>query len=181
MEIILTFEGHIPSGKSKEKVCAMRRSFHSQLSKLWGKHPFDSLVGNGRSSTPEGEPRYIRKIGDREFAPFYGESVGIAVDLDILLLTGVHGQKPVIYAGDLDNRFKRIIDALRAPQSENEITKGSPLTRQFTLLEDDNVVAKISARLGSNLRCDDPKLSLAIITVRPIAWRADLKNMAMLF
>lgn len=160
----------------------MRRSFSAQLEKIWGKAPFETLKNWEDTAFAAGAPKFTRMMHDQTFVPFYGRDVGVGVELDITLLTGMPIRKPVISAGDLDNRVKRIIDALRIPNGQGEMYgKLLPGGRHYCLIEDDNAVLSLGARLGPYLGSDDPAVSFAIVRVRPMAMRVTLNNLAMLF
>ncbi|MGV8831687.1 MAG: hypothetical protein ACOH2N_06910 [Devosia sp.] len=183
MELILTFEGRIPAQRSDLGVIwTMRRSFSTQLQKVWGKEPFGILKKWEDSEFAAGAPKFTRSNGDQTFVPIYGRDVGVGVDLDITLLTGMPQQKAILSAGDLDNRIKRVVDALRVPKGHGEMAKDLPSGgRWYCLLEDDNAVLSISTRLGAYLGSDDPSVSFAIVKVKPIAMTVNIGNLAMLF
>ena len=131
MEIILTYEGKIPSkAKDKEAVWEMRRSFHSQLRKLWGKPPFDVVEKIEQKVIATGKDDFRITHRDQQFVPLYGEKIGVGVELEIRLLTTHPDRKAVISAGDLDNRVKRIIDALQAPTQVGELLDNMPVDQR---------------------------------------------------
>ncbi|WP_224705097.1 hypothetical protein [Devosia aquimaris] len=183
MEIILTFEGRIPAQRSDMGlIWEMRSAFSEQLRKVWGKAPFDVLKRWEDTNFSAGAPKFIRSTGGHTFVPIYARSVGVGVDLDITLLTGMPDQKPVLSAGDLDNRIKRIIDGLRIPKGHGELlAELPPAGRWYCLLEDDDAVLSLQARLGAYLGSDDPSVSFAVIRVRPHAIAVTQSNLAMLF
>ncbi len=183
MEFVLTYKGRIPAKASNRDVMwDMRRSFDRQLRKLWGKPPFTILAEWEASDFAGGAPNFLIKRGTQTFVPLYGMNVGVGVSLDIKLLTGLPERKPVISAGDLDNRIKRIIDALRAAANNDELAEDlPPASRWHCLMDDDSSVLSLTASLGPYLGCDDPAESFAVITVRPIAARVSISNLEMLF
>jgi len=156
----------------------MRKSFHQQLSKLWGKEPFSVLKDWEK---PGYGPDTIQDLSGTNFLPYYGRTIGIGVELDIRLLTGMPNKTSIIKSGDLDNRVKRIIDALRIPKP-NEMQKGniSELNRCYCLLEDDDAVVAIRAKLGTYLSSDDPIVSFVYIIVKPMPLRVTVDNISML-
>jgi hypothetical protein len=167
--------------KDKEAVWDIRRAFDSQLSKLWGKEPFGILKDWEDSNFSAGAPNFLRKSNGQTFVPFYGRDVGIGVKLEITLLTGMPSQKRVLEAGDLDNRIKRLIDALRVPKGHGEMSANLvPDSRWYCLIEDDNVVTEIKANLGTYLASDDASEAFAFIKIRPSALRVTTSNLEML-
>jgi hypothetical protein len=183
LEIVLTYRGRIPSkSSSKAAIWDMRRSFDRQLRKLWGKQPFDVLKKWEDSNFAAGAPEFRLRQGTQLFVPLYGSAIGVGVELDIRLLTGMPEQKAVITAGDLDNRIKRLIDALQAPAQLGEhVDDLEPDQRWHCLVDNDSAVLGLTAKLGAYLDSDDPSESFATIVVRPIPLRVSLANMSMLY
>lgn len=182
MEIVLTYRGRIPAKRSdRESVWAMRREFHTQLEKLWGREPFDVLKRWEDSGFAAGAPRFTSSWRDQTFVPFLGRDLGVGADLEITLLSGHPRQKRVLSAGDLDNRVKRLVDALRVPHGDSEMAEALPPGgRWYCLLQDDDVVTAVSAKLGTYLASDDPSESFAFIRVRPTGLRVSTSNLGML-
>jgi hypothetical protein len=182
MEIVLTYEGRIPSKRTDlSAVWDMRTAFHHQLRKLWGKVPFDILKEWEDSNFAAQAPNFLKVVGDHTFVPLYGEKIRVGVDLDIRLLTGLPEKKNVITAGDLDNRIKRIIDALQAPTQPGEMLPNMPAIRRWhCLVENDSSVLALKATLGSYLGNDDPSVAFVTIVVRPIAMAVTFENLPML-
>ena len=182
MELVLTYEGRIPAQRSDlEVIWDIRKSFDRQLRKVWGKAPF-AVLKEWEEGTGSKPPQFTRQQGGHTFVPLYGKDVGVGVDLNITLLTGMPPQQAIINAGDLDNRIKRLIDGLRAPKDKGEMSKNLPATgRWHCLVEDDSAVLGLQARLGAYLGNDDPAISFAIVRVRPVAMRVTMDNLEMLF
>ncbi len=175
MEIILTYRGKIPAKRSNlTAIWDMRKEFHSQLIKLWGRQPFDVLK-------EWNETDFAKTIYGQKFIPLYGRKVGIGVSLDIKLLTGMPIQKSILEAGDLDNRIKRIIDGLRAPAQKGELLTSREQATWHCLMDDDNAVINLNASMGTFLASDDPSESFAFIRVRPVALNVNVDNISMLF
>ncbi len=183
MELVLTYEGHIPSkGSSNAAVWRMRTCFDQQLRKVWGKPPFEVLKKWEDSNFAANAPKFTRVLGGHTFVPFYGADVGIGIDLDIRLLTGMPDKKAILSAGDLDNRVKRIIDALQIPTQKGELIADlQPAGRFHCLVENDSAVLSLKASLGVYLGSDDPAISFATIVIRPVAMKVTQSNLEMLF
>ena len=125
---------------------AMRRGFHKQLRHLWRTNRFLSTY----KRSPKGDvaDRSLREAGalfdydenDKiplaeflagqyskfgyRFVPLVRDEIALLCSLDILFLRR-HEPGCVIQAGDIDNRIKTLIDALRAPNSPNELVDGT--------------------------------------------------------
>lgn len=182
VDIYLTYRGQIPSkASSLDAVWNMRKSFHRQLETLWGKEPFAVLKRWEDSNFAAQAPNFLRSIGDQVFVPFYGEAVGVGVRLEIKLLTGLP-QQAVISSGDLDNRVKRIIDALRAPTQKGEIVANlEPNSRWYCVMDDDSSVKEVTASLAPYLDSNDPSESFVFVRVRTSPTAVTFANVAMLF
>ena len=141
-----------PRSKHKHDI---RRYLHKQLVKLWHtKYPLKGYIDPPESGWPQytlvdqdGSPLrpYIERMADqyqmggKKFVPIVRREWALTCALDILILRRDHF--PVINSGDLDNRIKTLLDALRIPQV-GQFCEGDeePL---FCLLEDDKLVAEI--------------------------------------
>lgn len=145
---------------------SIRRSFHHQLKELWRTHNFLSKkmidVDNPLISRPISDQNAYWG-GDKEDAlpfaeyvarrnvelgyrwvPLVCEEFSLLCSLRILFLRrDIPGS--LLTAGDIDNRIKTIIDALRRPRSPNELVQAdqTPCSDEnpfFCLLEDDKQV-----------------------------------------
>jgi len=142
MRFRLTYEGILyasqnTSDKKKHKHC-IRKSFHPQLKNMWENHPLLSVLKVAGTleenfdmmSTPSDffarlapEKNQLRPLNrviseyscfwrdDYKFVPLVCKCFRLQCSFDILLLTGTRPGPPT---GDLDNRVKTLVDALRA-------------------------------------------------------------------
>ena len=181
MTIRLTYRGELPTARNRDLTWKMRCAFHTQLKRLWGQYPFDVLAEWEKS--PESQMNsFIYDVGAVKFVPFFGKSVGVGVDLDILILTGSHPNESIIVKGDIDNRFKRIIDALRcvSPGKIDELSDNIEIpSRCYCLCQDDNIIRRVSAEVGVLLDSSGPKDSLVVVTVKPYVIRAMIDTFQM--
>jgi hypothetical protein len=88
------------------------------------------------------------------FVPLIRSELSLICSLNILFLRrDIPGS--VVSAGDLDNRIKTLIDALRRPQSANELrgneTPGDGEDPFYCLLEDDKLVTQLSVETDTLL------------------------------
>jgi hypothetical protein len=152
MEFRLIYEGQLPSNGSPEVKHAIRKQFHRQLAELWQKHRTLQLAQERVSIGHGGVGTFLNKLArkfDRwgfRFVPLINEAFGMVCELDILFLRrGVPG-KLIMPGGDIDNRIKTLLDALRIPNNGHEV-KGSPEPNEepfFCLLEDDALVTRVN-------------------------------------
>ena len=98
------------------------------------------------------------KLGYR-FVPLVTEYFDLLCSLHILFLRhDVPGS--AIQAGDIDNRIKTLIDALRVPHNQAELVRNDACPRDdedpfFCLLEDDNQVSGFSVETDTLLEPPD--------------------------
>jgi len=158
---------------------AIRREFHGQLKQLWQINQFlrdTTKDGGGPDTTKpvaktldtmmwgEGEPvplkewlarRYVRN-GYR-FVPLVCRDHSLYCSLHVLFL---RREEPgaLLHGGDLDNRIKTLIDALRLPADGGELkgneTPGPGEDPFFCLLDDDRAVTSLAVE--TDLLLDPP-------------------------
>lgn len=155
MEFTLYYRGELhPNGSAKEKH-QIRKILHIQLSRLWEQIPLadhkkyflqpcvpNSDVGN------TGDCSVIRQLGKFTFAPLVCEKLHFIGELDITLLRPEPPGTILVQSGDIDNRLKTLLDALKIPSEPNALPDGTvPQDNEepfFCLLEDDKLVTRIS-------------------------------------
>lgn len=151
MEFHLVYQGKLPAAgqsntRSREKH-EIRKVFHKQLAQLWRTQPFLLQFARGQVSDTKPHPladRYAR-CGYR-FMPLVSEWFMVACALDILFLRRDGPGALVRSGGDIDNRLKVLFDALRMPQTCDEVGGDSPASDEdpfFCLLEDDKLISKV--------------------------------------
>ena len=207
MQFRLLYKGKLPSqsqrgiGKQKHKI---RKELHKQLLYLWKTHPFltdyylgfppPSLVSKTLVSAPApGEPQrsWVDTAADLyancgyRFMPLVGQTFrdDIACALDILVLRRDHpggSVKSGAGGGDIDNRIKVLLDALRMPQRCDELSGESPGPGEdpfFCLLEDDGLITELRITSDHLLTPLEPKEHQndvhLVIHVKTIVTRGD--------
>ena len=158
MEFRLLYQGKLLSdGDSKHKH-EVRRHFHPQLRKLWESNPFLASMMDREFSVLEkdffglGFPKSWSlsmyadsfKAGSFRFVPLISRYFATACSLNIQLLKP-EGSNPLIsQSGDIDNRIKTLLDALRIPKLGQEMQQIRPAPEEdpfFCLLEDDSLIS----------------------------------------
>jgi hypothetical protein len=138
MEFRLTYEGPLyatqrePTGGQTDKKADhkhhIRRVFHNQLKRLWEITPFllkGERTGGSELLIAGGPPPKIENMQSLaakyslygfNFVPLVTQELGLICALDILFL---RPDKPggVVWAGDIDNRLKTLLDSLRLPEA----------------------------------------------------------------
>ena len=176
----------------------IRRVFHRQLKQLWQSNQFlrehklpsgqpnpgrpiaDDAAYYGRS---ELELSMLEVIADKHrnfgyrFVPLVRKDWSLLCSLNVLFLRRDFPGS-VIQAGDIDNRLKTLIDALRLPVHKQELAGNEvPLDDEdpfFVLMEDDNLVSHFSVEADTLLEppkdgtLDKHKVHLVVeVDVRP--------------
>lgn len=148
---------------------SIRREFHKQLEHHWSSNWFLSSTRvyakdygatisasenaarwgageNERVSLVEAVAHNHQRYG-HSFIPLVRREWRLTCSLEFLFLR--HDPPgSVVRAGDLDNRVKTLIDALRMPSSANEMDLSEPLSSSelpfYCLLEDDDLISGLS-------------------------------------
>ncbi|HEY1142512.1 MAG TPA: hypothetical protein VGE68_00605 [Sphingomicrobium sp.] len=135
---------------------AIRAEFHHQLKELWRVNP--ALKGEGLmqftldDGTELNPTRLKEDLANKHqhygkrFVPLVTEELDLLCSLDILFL---RRDRPggTVYAGDLDNRIKTLIDCLRIPEAGegySDLELGPDYDPFFVLLEEDKLLTKVS-------------------------------------
>ena len=148
MYFTLYYRGDLKSNGSPTHKHEIRRQIHAQLKDLWEQRP---LVDSRRlldAPSQVGDASLIRAKHGFNFAPLIAESVGLVGELEILLLWPSSPGSIITSGGDIDNRIKTLLDALKVPGEPSALpTKTVPQLGEdpfFCLLEDDSLITRIS-------------------------------------
>lgn len=151
MEFTLYYRGDLKSNRGPEDKHRLRCHFHAQLKELWRQKPlceYRDLLALPGATPPEENLSVIRPINGFNFAPLVSERIHFIAELDILLLRPEPPGAIITRGGDIDNRIKTLLDALKVPSEPNALPKGAAPTADenpfFCLLEDDNLITKVS-------------------------------------
>ena len=183
MELTLTYRGPLPSGQAKNKKArnhrngvklTMREHFHAQL--MYSEYcRTASQVGAGtfllNQIKPDQFPSSWSAVRVPKvkvlFAPLVITSLYLKLvcELDIEILSRDEPGS-IVHSGDLDNRLKVLIDALRMPlPNENSIYTPPENKVCFCLLEDDKLITRFQAKTSRLLRPLSDKESLEDVEV----------------
>ena len=171
MEFRLTYEDPIHAASTRsprtDNKHTLRRAFHKQLKQLWETHPYLKVAWLSRRREGRVLPGvllkdHLAKQYDRlgyNFVPLVTESLSLWCSLDILFLRpSMPGE--IMKSGDLDNRLKIIFDALRLPDSLDELGSAqAPLEDEkpfFCLLQDDKLISRVSVETDTLLEPTSP-------------------------
>jgi hypothetical protein len=153
MEFTLFYEGKLltTTKARSEKKQSLRRHFHSQLKLLWQQPPL--LIND----VPlwDKKVKLIYKIGKFRFVPLVNRRIHMIAEIDVTML---RPEEPgsIIKSGDIDNRLKTLIDALKMPLQPNALPPDDkPQDDEdpfFCLLEDDSLITKVSVNTAQLLQ-----------------------------
>jgi hypothetical protein len=154
MNFRLIYQGRLPAvsrndtrAQDKHRI---RKALHPQLRELWKADRY--LNGYFMRAEEKGCLRY-QMLADQyarcgyRFLPLVGADAGDeACALDILFLRRDQPGDLVRHGGDIDNRMKVLLDALRMPEECQEVCGELPTEDQdpfFCLLRDDKLITEL--------------------------------------
>ena len=141
MEFRLTYEGPLKANGDLRAKHLIRQQFHQQLSELWKTH---GILRPLRES----ESRFKTLIDPRygfNFVPLVRDKFSLGCGFDILFLRR-EAPGAVLHGGDLDNRIKTLIDALKMPENVGELRGIEPLDGEdpfFCVMEKDSLLCDL--------------------------------------
>ena len=106
------------------------------------------------------ENSIVTCVNNITFSSLISSKQHLVAELHITLLRPEAPGQIITQSGDIDNRLKTLLDALRIPKNTQEIPKGyRPQSNEIPvfhcLLEDDNLITKISVETDRLL--ENPK------------------------
>lgn len=180
MRFTLFYDDEIPSKGNAAEKHAIRRRFHTQLKDLWTRPPLSGCTRLLDPSSAVGELSLLREIRAFRFAPLVSEHVGLVAELDVLLLWKARPGSIITTGGDIDNRLKTLLDALKVPAEKKDLsdamTPQAGETPFFCVLADDRLVTRLNVETDRLL--DPSRLNsdaVAIIRVETKQFRQDLR------
>jgi hypothetical protein len=195
----LTYEGPLFASRNADKPARakhkqdIRRVFHRQLKELWMHTPHLAATPHPQTGFLPQLPdltfgeifpiEYSRakhlaerfKCGDYNLVPLVTEDLSLICGLDILLLRpGAPGT--ILSSGDIDNRIKTLIDALKIPLEKDELGGHVPQDGEdpfYGLLQNDVLINHLAVEtdrllspLANNLDENDARV-IVTVKVRP--------------
>jgi hypothetical protein len=121
MQFRLLYEGPIAPRQriNVGDVHKIRMALHPQLKALWGYKPLSDTAHYRLRETPgpAGEIAILERSNNVLFAPLVTQKNNLACELSIALLRQQPPGKLLGEGGDIDNRLKTLLDALRMPNT----------------------------------------------------------------
>jgi hypothetical protein len=152
MRFTLTYIGELPATGNRRSsnpapklpiIWAIRNDLATQLEGVFLRHPAISGVGSIHSRAAFNTLRVPVVRSGFGFLPLVRPDLETVCDLKIKMLVNHEVGSVVTQAGDLDNRIKTLLDALRLPK-DNEFFGNSPTVDPCPcLLHDDAMVVDL--------------------------------------
>jgi hypothetical protein len=200
LQFRLTYEGELlPSFNNTKRgghKHFVRRKFHPQLRRLWEitpslsemQFPLDENILTVRAPLAPRMAEHLastRLLGGYRFVPLVTEELALWCGLDILFLRPGRAGR-ILSAGDIDNRIKTIVDALKRPTNLEEIGNSSPGYAEdpfYCLLDDDSHVAQLAVEtdellepVGGGIPSARDARIVITVTLRPAV--VSMRNLA---
>jgi hypothetical protein len=147
VDFTLYYRGSLwANGKPKHKH-ELRQHFHKQIKELWGQPPLNEHLhlidptyeppqtrGAIIVTATVEKPSVVCPVGAYNFASIVSSKIDLVADLSITLLRPGAPGEIVTKGGDLDNRIKTLLDALKIPERPDALPKGaSPAADEVSL------------------------------------------------
>ncbi len=154
MEFTLHYQGPLKAASNKNRrkdhKHDLRTHVHRQLKELWKVPPLSeskSLLGPEPS---HGEIVILSRVGPFDFAPLITSKLSLVASLEVMMLRPEPEGRIFARGGDIDNRLKTLLDALKAPDDAGSLPDHASPTQDetpfFCLLEDDSLVTSIDIK-----------------------------------
>jgi hypothetical protein len=180
VEFTLYYRGPLRANGGREDKHQLRQYFHKQIKELWNQPPLNKYrsLFDPSSNEPPGigehvvvveheEASVVRRVGTYEFASVVSSEIHLVADLTITLLRPEPPGAIVTQGGDIDNRIKTLLDALKIPDSPGALPKGaSPAADEvplFCLLEDDNLITSLTIKTDRLLEPNLPSSEVILL------------------
>jgi hypothetical protein len=177
MQFCLRYSGRLKSSDTAVGKHAIRSALHEQVKSLCASEAFaPAFAANEKDVREErGEPLYVTH-GSKRFWFLVSESHATVVDLRVTLLVP-HKVRGIVHnGGDIDNRIKTLLDALRAPASPSEIPTVDRFDYSgdgmYCLLQDDKLVNRLAIQTYQDHAPADTDAVTALIEVETRITRA---------
>jgi hypothetical protein len=151
MQFRLTYRGDLRGSASSDvrHLHTLRLHFHRQMAELWRQPPLNADYSQSWLSRARngGDYGVLEERLGRRFAALISTGNDLICGLDIVLLRRAPPGAVVRDGGDLDNRLKTLLDALRIPDVGQVPLDWQPSADEnplMCLLSDDKLVTSLS-------------------------------------
>lgn len=181
MEFRLIYEGPLPGQNAKAGAKhAIRQALHPQLKRLWSLPPLNEMKSLLAFPAEPAKVSVIIERGSFKYAPLVTKALDLYAELDVLMFRPQPRGDLITDGGDIDNRLKTLLDALRIPRNPVEAGGATDASAGvfFCLLQDDSLVTRVSVETEQLLQPKDADSVLAIIRVNIKKTRTSYGNLA---
>lgn len=167
--ITLIYQGALPTKANAREKQAIRAALHPQLHSFMAERSRQTSHWLGETAAQSRLEYDTRVVDGHRFVTLIKPPFSNGAEMELLILSGGTDQSPVRDLGDIDNRLKTLLDALRAPGRPEELRDyeppagGEPL---HCLLDDDRLVTRLSIDTGRWLGESDSRRATVLISVR---------------
>ncbi len=182
MEFHLIYAGDLLRAAGRKSTRAwekhsIRRYLHTQLKQLWETHPALKYYADKMLEWDHKPPeRFLDNLaknyekGGIGFIPIATELNGLVLSLDILLLRPEGPGQILDSAGDIDNRMKVLIDALRVPRDLTEMKRKEgddpDPNPMYCLMTDDKLITALKVKTDRLLITEGNTEQEACVVIR---------------
>lgn len=185
MEFRLTYRGQLKGNGTPDQKQKIRRFIHPQLLNLWTQPPltdYKEYLPGGKYVKDESP--FAKSVGPFSFQPLVVSAHDLVAELNIVFLRPDPPGLLVSNSGDIDNRIKTLLDALRMPHDLGELPANDVPSANETpfcvLLEDDSLITHLAITTDRLLEPTAHQLDvMLIIHVRTKVTRATIDNLGL--
>jgi hypothetical protein len=147
MRFRLVYRGPLASNGTAKQKQEIRRVLHPQLAALWKQTPLSDYPEYLEAVPGTGTISLLHQVANFSFIGLVSSRIHLLAELDVIFFRQQPPGELLRYGGDIDNRVKTLLDALRVPVAQEIPAGDSPRPGEapfHCLLEDDALVAKLS-------------------------------------
>jgi hypothetical protein len=180
MQFCLHYTGRLKSRDNASGKHAIRAYLHPQIAALFKTPALSQFVG--RSRMPDELAEFSRVVGGKTFHFVVGQAFHVVASLNIIvLLPGASGHL-LTNGGDIDNRIKTLLDALRTPAASTELPRPDSFDYSdggmCCLLENDNLVDRLTIQVHRDLAPVDKHSVRCLVEVSTRVTQTVWKNLS---
>ncbi|GEO83116.1 MULTISPECIES: hypothetical protein [Alphaproteobacteria] len=173
MDFKLVFDGDLRPHQQigLKEINQIRRELAPQIRAAWSYPPLSDVLHWKDEQRDAAQLTCRMTIDGVLFIPMISAKTSLFAEIDVLLLRAQAPGRLISNHGDIDNRLKTLLDALRVP-SKDQVQKLKACNAfddepQYCLLEDDNLVTKLS--VSTDRLLGEPhgsQRTLAVLSIR---------------